>query len=385
VAVSQGERLPTVWDDRYHCPEASPILATRKHKVVVDRATAAGLLDIRHDSDYDEERAWAEIARIHAPEYVNALRTGEPRTLAESQGFTWGPRFAAAVPRVWSGARAAARIALTEGLAFHPVSGGHHAERDHGAGFCTVNGVAGIGSLLLAEGLVQRVAVIDLDTHQGNGTWALAGYDPRFGFFDVARASWVVPECETDRALFRLVQTAEQYFGVLDTLPRFVERFRPELLFYLAGMDCHEADDMGGVPGMNWARLAERDSFVFKTARSLGIPLLFSLAGGYQADGTTVDLHLNTIRAALDREPLPVVPPERPDRTYKCVLRDRDEVPIRTLEWTGVPPETLLVTLPLEGGAVVAAPTDAQPGPNQAAFRRMLYRPRILVTYYNTE
>lgn len=377
--------LPTIWNELYHCPDASTVLSTRKHKMLVEDAQAAGLLDLRSDDAFDEEHVWAEISLIHSPQYVNAVRTGVPRTLAESQGFTWCQALVAAVSRGWSGTHAAVRVAMQEGMAFHAASGAHHAERDHGAGFCTFNDVAGVGRLLLDQGKLERVAVIDLDTHQGNGTWSLAGSDERFGFFDVAHASWSVPEIETARAVFRIVRGDAEYFDVLKGLPAFLRTFQPSLVFYLAGMDCHESDDMGGVPGMDWARLAERDRFVFEQIEALGVPLIFSPAGGYQADGTTIALHLNTIRAALRLPAIPVVAPARDQRTYRCVLRDRNDVPLRTIEWIGVPPETILVAGPLAQGAPVAAPADARPRTNEVAFRRMLYRPRVLVTYYTCD
>jgi len=66
-------------------------------------------------------------------------------------------------------------------------------------------------------------------------------------------------------------------------------------------MDCHEDDSVGGVPGLSSERLKERDAFVFETARSRGVPVVFNLAGGYQGE-LTVALHLNTVRVALGLE-----------------------------------------------------------------------------------
>ncbi len=71
--------LPTVWDEAYHCPDASPLLSTRKHKGIVDHGRELGLLDLRPDPTFDAERAWLEIGRTHAADYVRAVLTGEPR------------------------------------------------------------------------------------------------------------------------------------------------------------------------------------------------------------------------------------------------------------------------------------------------------------------
>ncbi len=295
--------LPTVWDEAYHCPDASPLLSTRKHKEIVDRGRELGLLDLRPDPEFDAERTWLEIGRTHAADYARAVRTGEPRSLAESQHFHWSPRLVDALVRAWSGFRAAAKLALAEGVTFHPASGAHHATRDKGSAFCTFNYVVGGTRALLDEGAVERVAVVDLDAHQGNGTWALAGADPRCAIFDLARESWGVPEAEGGRAVVRVVVNADRYLRALARLPALLESFQPGLVVFLAGMDPHENDRLGSIHGMTWQRLAERDRLVLHSARGLGIPVVISPAGGYQADGVTVGLHLNTIRVALGLEP----------------------------------------------------------------------------------
>jgi acetoin utilization deacetylase AcuC-like enzyme len=291
-------RVITVWHEGYHCPEAGPFPSTVKAIEVVGRARELGWLDIRSDARFDPEATWASIRKVHDARYVDAVRTGEPRAPARSQGFDWSLRLVDSVLRIWSGHVEACWLALREGRVFHPVSGAHHASRRTGGGFCTFNFLVGAPRVLLEGNEVARVLIVDLDTHQGNGTWNLSKGDPRFAHFDISGAEFGVPEMEEERWVYRLVSDPEEYFRVLSTLPVLIESFRPDLILYQAGMDCHEDDPIGGIRGMNAETLRERDRFVFEAAGTQGVPLVFNLAGGYQGE-PTVELHLGTVKEAL--------------------------------------------------------------------------------------
>lgn len=270
--------------------------STTKQIEVVRAAIASNLLDLRPWA-FNESLAWASIESVHDSAFVQAVRTGEPRALAESQGFTWSTAFADAVARIWSGHVAASRLALESGIVFHPVSGAHHASRSRGSGFCTFNFLVGAGRTLLDEGVLRRVAIVDLDAHQGDGTWELVGGDVRFGIFDVAGRDWI-GERDTDRVSMAVVDSAGRYADHLGRLPAFLDRFEPELVQYQAGMDCHEDDPVGAIPGVDAAFLCWRDRLVIGEVARRRIPLVINLAGGYQRDGTTLALHVETVRIA---------------------------------------------------------------------------------------
>ena len=289
-------KLATVWDERY-CVKAAHTNSTLKQKYVVRAARDEQLLDLRAVA-FNAGLAWADIATVHAAAYVDAVRTGDPRELAESQGFDWSPAFAESVALIWSGHTAACRLALEEKVVFHPASGAHHAGRDGGAGFCTFNFLAGAGRRLLDDGAIRRVMIIDLDAHQGNGTHALVKDDERFGLFDIAGSNWI-GEFETRRHLYKVVRGPEAYWTQLRRLPAAIDGFEPDLVQYQAGMDCHERDPIGGVAGLDEQFLAERDRFVISEIVARGIPLVINLAGGYQEDGTSVRLHVQTARIAV--------------------------------------------------------------------------------------
>ncbi len=295
-------RLQTIFDARY-CTTAAPTIGTTKQAETVRAALQEGLLDLRPWT-FNDTRAWTAVERVHEPAYVRAVRCGQPRALAESQGFTWSPEFAESVARIWAGHLYACRLALAEGIVFHPVSGAHHARRERGAGFCTFNFLVGAGLAMLDCHGVSRVAIVDLDAHQGDGTHALVGNDQRFGLFDIAGDDWI-GETEGDRVTLSVVRSAEHYATALSRLPAFFDRFEPGLVQYQAGMDCHQDDPVGGIAGVDAAFLARRDRFVIGEVVRRGIPLVINLAGGYQPDGTTVALHVETMRIAAEAYPRP--------------------------------------------------------------------------------
>jgi acetoin utilization deacetylase AcuC-like enzyme len=164
------------------------------------------------------------IAEVHQRSYVNAVRTGTPLLLAESQGFTWSPAFADAVARIYAGQLMACELAKTLGIVFHPVSGAHHAFYGQGSGFCTFNFLA--AAALKAN---SRTAIVDLDAHQGNGTFDLVGGNAKVGLFDISHASWDV-KSSAARQPYTVARDAEEYFEQLARATALLETFQPELV-----------------------------------------------------------------------------------------------------------------------------------------------------------
>lgn len=281
----------TIWNDAY-CTDAASTNSTSKQRAVIDLAEAEGLIAL-YEAPFDARAAWADIATVHDPVFVGAVRTGQPRQLAHSQGFTWSPAFADAVARIWSGHIDACRMALAEGMVLHPVSGAHHAGYSRGSGFCTFNFLVGAARAMLRHA-AGRQAIIDLDAHPGDGTYTLTRGDNAIALFDIAGGSWV--ETRNDhRVDYHVARDAAGYRQALDRLPAFLDRVRPALVQYQAGMDPFEDDPVGGIDGITEAFLLERDRFVIEHVRARGIPLVLNLAGGY-VRGVSERLHLNTIR-----------------------------------------------------------------------------------------
>jgi acetoin utilization deacetylase AcuC-like enzyme len=285
----------TVWNERY-CTDAAYTISTSKQAEVMRLAEGEGLVT-PVSAQFDAAGAWAAIATVHDPAYVEAVRTGEPRSRAESQGFRWSPEFAESVARIWLGHLQACNLASREGLVLHPVSGAHHADRGRGSGYCTFNYLVGAARAMATE-LERSVAIIDLDAHPGDGTFRLAGDDAAIALFDIAGGRWFDAP-RTDRIEYHVVRDDADYRQALDRLPAFLDRVRPGFVQYQAGMDPFEDDPVGGIHGVTETFLEERDRFVIEAVRSRGIPLLVNLAGGY-VRGVSERLHVNTIRAMAE-------------------------------------------------------------------------------------
>jgi len=289
--------VKVIYGDVYHCPEATSLTSTRKQKEVFEAALAAGLVapaDVVAPRPIEREA----LLLAHGERYVDAVLAGEPRALAQSQGFRWSEAFRDLVLHTAGGQVAGCELALRDGIAAHLASGAHHARRDHGGGFCTFNFLVVAPRLLMGRGTIARAMVVDLDTHQGDGTWSLVRDDPRFCCFDISGVPFGVPEHDGPDGLYRVVEDAREYFAVLARLPARIADFRPDIVLYQAGMDGFEDDPMGAVPGLDEARLRERDRLVFEACRDASVPCVWNLAGGY-IHGVTYALHVDTLREAL--------------------------------------------------------------------------------------
>ena len=261
-----------------------------------------------------EPLAEADLLRVHTAEYVAAVRSGEPRALAESQKFPWSAELYPSVRLTGGGCLAAARRALEAGIAAALVSGFHHAHGDHGEGFCTFNGLVVTIDALRAAGKIGRAAVIDMDLHYGNGTAALAAsrpylfnlsiygndYDRNQPYRDVA----VVRHRDGENHRSIALPNGSGRAAMLDALDAGLELLRawgrPDLLLYQAGADPYREDPYSPL-NLGEDDLRARDRRVFEHARGEGLPIAWVLAGGYTKDTRrVVAVHHNTFRAALD-------------------------------------------------------------------------------------
>ncbi|WP_278314172.1 hypothetical protein [Lolliginicoccus levis] len=241
----------------------------------------------------------ADLEGAHEPDYIDALRTGRPRVVAESQGLTWDPGLWTSISASTGGVVAAALTALEEGSAGSLSSGLHHARRDMGSGFCSVNGLA-VAAAAALQAETSTVAILDLDAHCGGGTASIIGTDPRITQLDVSVSSFD-SYSDTDNSTLWMVDRADVYLGRVEHALDQLKRLRPDLLLYNAGMDPHEDCSIGGLRGITSDILAERERLVFEFCARESVPVAFVLAGGYigprLAADELVDLHRLTIAA----------------------------------------------------------------------------------------
>jgi acetoin utilization deacetylase AcuC-like enzyme len=254
----------------------------------------------------------SELALVHTEAYIEAVRSGEPRALAESQKFPWSEALWPSVRLTCGGALAAASRALDDGLAAALASGFHHAHADHGEGFCTFNGLVVAAEALRLAGRVKTVAVLDLDLHYGNGTASLCATRPwlfncsiygndywqNTAYRDVENlrhrdgsnhVSIALPNGSGREALLVAVERGMQ---------AILANGRPDLVLYQAGADPYKEDPYSPLE-LDHDDLLERDRLVFAWARREGLPLAWVLAGGYTPDvSKVVAVHIGTFEAA---------------------------------------------------------------------------------------
>jgi len=250
-----------------------------------------------------------ELALAHSPDYIRAITCGTiaPAAMREI-GFPWSEAMAQRARCSVGATVAACRVALREGIAANIAGGTHHATRDKGGGFCVFNDAAVAARLMQAEwGRAGagpgplRVAVIDLDVHQGNGTASIFRGDESVFTLSLHGARNFPFRKEPGDLDVELADGCgdDDYLRALDlALAQLERRFAPGLIVYLAGADPHEGDRLGRLK-LTWAGLQSRDRRVFDWAWQRRIPVAMAMAGGYGVRiEDTVQVQLNTFAIA---------------------------------------------------------------------------------------
>ena len=252
----------------------------------------------------------AELALAHAPHYIEAVAGGTLPAQAQREiGFPWTPAMVERARRSVGASVQAARVAQREGVAANLAGGTHHASAAAGSGYCVFNDIAVAARLLQREqqaarrlARAPRVAVIDLDVHQGNGTASIfSGDDSVFTLSMHAEKNFPFRKVASDLDVGLPDGTGDaEYLDALDlALVELDSRFRPDAVFYLAGADPHEGDRLGRL-ALSYDGLLARDRRVFDWAWQRRLPLALSMGGGYGRDiETTVQVQLNTFGVAL--------------------------------------------------------------------------------------
>ena len=308
--------MKVVYSARYHIDIGPHVFPTRKYSLVHARLIETGVID---PSDVVEPApaSWEDLARVHTAEYLAKMRDG---TIDVAQlELPWSAGMVEAFRIMVGGTIHAARIASglearrqkSEGRKtgvvqdFRParcchIGGGlHHAFPNHGEGFCPFNDVAVAVRDLQSRGL-ERVAVVDLDVHHGNGTAFIFESDDRVFTFSMHQQHnypmWK-PKGSLDIGLpdgagdSRFLRELEQALPV-------VMASDPQCVFYLAGADPYEDDQLGGLR-LTRDGLRQRDRMVIETVHSARVPLVITLAGGYaRYVEDTVAIHVTTIDEA---------------------------------------------------------------------------------------
>jgi len=289
-----------------------------KYPLLKDRLLAEGVLtsaDLLAPEALDLRHA----ALVHTADYLAKLQ-GAGLSAAEERklGMPWSQALWTRARLAAGGTLLAARTAVHEGLAGNLAGGTHHAFPDHGEGFCVLNDVSIAACLLRSEGAVGRIAIIDLDVHQGNGTAAIfANVEEVFTFSMHAERNYPLVKMRSSLDVGLAGGTGDaEYLALLERcLPEVLERSRPDIAFYLAGVDVAGGDRYGKL-ALSEEGIRRRDRWVVQSVRDRGIPLVIVLAGGYApSPARTAELHANVFREAVELErrtafrlPLPSIP-----------------------------------------------------------------------------
>jgi acetoin utilization deacetylase AcuC-like enzyme len=192
-------------------------------------------------------------------------------------------------------------FALQYGIALNVAGGTHHAFAERGEGFCLLNDMAVASNFLLKKGLANKILILDLDVHQGNGTAKLFENETRVFTFSMHGAHNYPFHKESSDLDIPLTDGIkdDEYLQLLKTnLVKIIGEVNPDFVFYLSGVDILETDKYGKLK-ISLAGCKERDAFVFQTLKNHRLPVAVAMGGGYSPDiKTIVEAHCNTFRLA---------------------------------------------------------------------------------------
>ena len=317
--------MQAVYSDRYQIDLGLHVFPTAKYRLTAER------LSQRPDITFvePEPATWAELALVHTAEYLAKMRDG---TLGETEvdqlELPWSTEMVEGFRLMVGGTiqagllatglevrssksevrssnsevRSASDFRLPPsdfGVVCHLGGGLHHAFPNHGEGFCPFNDVAVAARVLQDRGLV-RIAIVDLDVHHGNGTAFIFESDPRVFTLSMHQQHnypvWK-PRSTLDVGLPDGVHDATYLSELERALPQAMAH-RPQCVFFLAGADPYEDDQLGGLR-LTRDGLRRRDRMVIETVRAAGVPMVVTLAGGYARRlDDTVAIHMATIEEA---------------------------------------------------------------------------------------
>jgi acetoin utilization deacetylase AcuC-like enzyme len=296
-----------VYSPRYGIDIGAHVFPTTKYALLAKRLVESGAAKPA-DLVEPEPATWDELAVVHTPEYLQRLQTGRfsVEELAQLE-VPWSTGLVEAFRVMTGGTILASRLVLGRagaggpGVVAHLGGGLHHAFANHGEGFCVFNDVAVAIRLLQSVQPACRASVIDLDVHHGNGTAFIFSGDARVFTFSMHQEHnypAYKPSGSLDIGLPDGIRDRDYLERLTGALPA-VFAHSPDIVFYLAGADPFEDDQLGGL-AITKEGLRQRDRVVIRSACERGVPLVVCLAGGYARHlNDTVDIHFATIEEAL--------------------------------------------------------------------------------------
>ncbi len=229
--------------------------------------------------------SWIEL--VHTSDYVNAYCTGTLDPKAQRRiGLPWSPELVNRTCTAVGGTVLTAQLALERGLACNTAGGTHHAFPSYGSGFCIFNDLAIASRVLQKLGLVEKILIVDLDVHQGDGTALIFQSDPSVFTFSMhceINFPGTKQQSDLDVPLAEGMEDDEYLQTLAQYLPDLLSQVKPDLVLYDAGVDPHESDRLGKL-ALTDSGLYRREMQVLTTCVAQGYPVACVIGGGYADD-----------------------------------------------------------------------------------------------------
>ena len=244
------------------------------------------------------------ILNTHTEEYLEKLKTLQ---LSKSEirvtGFPLSQVLIEREINILTGSIEAALFAIEFGIAMNIAGGTHHAFADRGEGFCLLNDLAITANYLLENHLAQKVLIIDLDVHQGNGTAAILGTHQNvftFSMHGEKNYPHRKEQSHLDVALLDKTGDGEYLIKLRTSLDQIISQFEPDFILYQCGVDVLESDQLGRL-SMTIEGVKQRDRTVLNLAQNLKIPIMCCMGGGYSKRvSQIIEAHAQVFRLAQE-------------------------------------------------------------------------------------
>jgi acetoin utilization deacetylase AcuC-like enzyme len=292
-----------VYHNDYDLHLGPHVFPSQKFRLMRDALLAEGVAGAE-DFLVPDSAEDADVLRVHTEAWVGALLR-DKLTLTERMRLEI-PYSRETVRAFWlaaGGSILAGQRALRNGFAANLTGGFHHAYADHGEGFCMIHDVAIAIRRLQADGAIRTAIVVDTDVHQGNGTAAIFSGDASVFTLSIHQENnYPLPKEFSDLDIgLRDRAGDDEYLARLEKgLIASLDKFQPDIAFYVGGADPYREDQLGGL-SMTIEGLEARDRVVFEQLRKRSVPIAMTLAGGYaRRVEDTVRIHVNAIRVAAE-------------------------------------------------------------------------------------
>ena len=244
------------------------------------------------------------VLKTHQKEYFNRFTSLQlSKKEIREIGFPLSQELVDRELQIAQGTVSGVNYSLKNGISMNIAGGTHHAFYDRGEAFCMLNDQAIAANYIIQEGLFKKILIIDLDVHQGNGTASLFNSNPNVYTLSFhGKKNYPFRKEKSDLDIeFDDNTNDNEYLKVLkETIPKVIDQFEPEFIFYLSGVDVLENDKLGRL-SLTLNGCKERDKFILQTCKDNSIPLQVSMGGGYSIVlKNIIEAHSNTFRLAQE-------------------------------------------------------------------------------------